>query len=39
MKRTFGFRRQDVLDGKYTTESLFAVYPPMKSPNEVGSHT
>ena len=36
MKRTFAFRRQDLLEGTIiTTEDLFSIYPPLKYPDEV----
>ena len=35
MKRTFTFRRQDILDGAFTMETLFSTYPPLKHPDEV----
>ena len=35
MKRTFPFRRQDILDGTFTMEVLFSTYPPLKYPEEV----
>ena len=38
MKRTFAFRRQDILDGTITMEDLFSIYPPLKYPEEVCNH-
>jgi len=35
MKRTFPYRRQDILDGTFTMEVLFSTYPPLKYPEEV----
>lgn len=35
MKRTFPFRRQDILGGSFTMDLLFSTYPPLKDPEEV----
>ena len=35
MKRTYAFRRRDILDGTITTEDLFSSYPPLKYCEEV----
>ena len=35
MKRTYGFRRQDILDGAIATDDLFTIYPPLKDADEV----
>lgn len=35
MKRSYAFRRQDILDGRFTLEKLFSTYPPLKHCDEV----
>lgn len=38
MKRTYPFRRQDILAGGISMDELFTTYPPLKYPDEVSSY-